>query len=186
MTNIVNHFSILPFINQNKNVPQSEAFFLASIQQHAGILHKVARMYMDQPEDREDLHQEMIIQLWKSYPGFKGDSRFSTWMYRVAINTAITFLRKEQTYKKQVTYTGIPDAADEGPPSHKETQLNAFYKAAQELNPVEKAVIFYFMEGLSHKEIGQQLGISEGNARVRLNRTKEKLQTIIKKQGYEF
>ncbi|WP_300596364.1 sigma-70 family RNA polymerase sigma factor [Niabella sp.] len=165
---------------------QSEEFFLTSIKQHAGILHKVARMYMDHPEDREDLHQEIIVQLWKSYQGFKGESRFSTWMYRVAINTAITFLKKNQTYKKQVAYTDIPDAVDEGASSHKETQLNAFYKAAQELNPVEKAVIFYFMEGMSHKEIGLQLGISEGNARVRLNRTKEKLQTIIKKQGYEF
>ncbi len=68
----------------------------------------------------------------------------------------------------------------------KDRQLEIFYNAVQELNALEKAVIFYFMEGMSHKEIGSNLGLSEGNARVKLNRTKEKIQQIIKKSGYEF
>lgn len=73
----------------------NEKTFLNLMEAHKGILHKVARLYMDSPEDREDLQQEIMIQLWKSYQNFKGDSAFSSWMYRVAINTAISYFKKE-------------------------------------------------------------------------------------------
>lgn len=163
-----------------------ESDFLARIEQHKGILHKVSRMYMDTAEDREDLVQEIILRLWKSQGSFAGNSAYTTWMYRVAVNTAITFLRKEKRSPAFTFPESLPEQRDEGPDSRKEEQLQAFYKAAQELTPIEKALIFYFMEGLSHREISQQLGITENNARVKLNRTKEKLQLILKKQGYEF
>lgn len=166
--------------------PSIEKIFLSYLEKHKGILHKISRMYMDTAEDREDLQQEIIIQLWKSYSNFKGESQFSTWMYRVAVNTAITFLRKRKQALQTFTGETVPDAADEEYSPEKDQQLEAFYKAVQELNPVEKALIFYFMEGLSHKETGKNLGIGEGNVRVKLNRTKEKLQKIIKKQAYEF
>jgi len=158
-----------------------EKTFLSYLEKHKGILHKVARMYMDTPEDCEDLQQEIIIQLWKSYDNFKGESQFSTWMYRVAVNTAITFFKKEKRWSQTCTEATIPDTAHEEYSGEKDRQLEVFYHAVHKLNPVEKALIFYFMEGLSHKEIGHHLGISEGNARVKLNRTKEKLQKIIKK-----
>lgn len=162
-----------------------EKEFLNLIENHKGILHKVGRMYMDNVTDREDLHQEIIIQLWKSYERFKGDSAFSSWMYRVAVNTAISYFKKEK--RRSETYTHIVLKEPETIPydNRNDEQLELFYKAVQQLTAVEKAVIFYFMEGLSHREIGQQLGITEVNARVKLNRTKEKLQNIIKKSGYE-
>ncbi|WP_394337090.1 RNA polymerase sigma factor [Chryseobacterium aurantiacum] len=144
-------------------------------------------MYADSIEDREDLQQEILIQLWKSYQNFKGNSEFSTWMYRVAINTAITYLKKEK--QRSGNHTDPPrhfEVQQEDYNPTKDKQLEIFYSAVQELNSLEKAVIFYFMEGMSHKEIGSNLGLSEGNARVKLNRTKEKIQQIIKKSGYEL
>ena len=164
---------------------EQEKQFLTLLEKHKGILHKVGRMYMDTTEDREDLHQEIIIQLWKSYGSFKGDSAFSSWMYRVAVNTAITYFKKEKRRIDTFSYDIVREPEQENYDPQKDKQLDLFYKAVQYLSPVEKAIILYFMEGLSHREAGLQLGISEVNARVKLNRTKEKLQNIIKKFGYE-
>ncbi|KMQ66807.1 RNA polymerase sigma70 factor [Chryseobacterium angstadtii] len=165
----------------------TETAFLKLINQHKGILYKASRIYADSVEDREDLQQEILIQLWKSYQNFQGNSEFSTWMYRVAINTAITYLKKEKrrTHNQADVPTHFEVQQEDYNPV-KDKQLEIFYNAVQELKAIEKAVIFYFMEGMSHKEIGENLGLSEGNARVKLNRTKEKIQQIIKKSGYEF
>ena len=163
-----------------------EKIFLVQLEKHKGILYKVARIYMDAGPDREDLQQEIIIQLWKSFGNFKGQSEFSTWMYRVAVNTAITFFKKEKKRIDNHPIHSQDTPAAEAYNPYKDRQLDCFYKAVQQLKPIEKALIFYFMEGFSHKEIGSCLGISEGNARVKLNRTKEKLQEIIKNSGYEI
>lgn len=141
---------------------------------------------MDDEFDREDLYQEMLYQLWKSYENFKGQSKFSTWMYRVALNTALVFVKKDKKSPKTESLIEDLDVVDHSDHSVKEERLTYFYRAVKALNEVEKALIFLFLEGFSHREIGGQLGISEGNARVKLNRTKDKLQEIIKKQGYEF
>ena len=160
--------------------------FLTLIDQHKGILHKVSRMYMDKAEDQNDLVQEIVLQLWKSYERFEGNSQFSTWMYRVSLNTALTYFKKEKKQSDRYTFLENIDKTDDSDTEEKEIQLEMFYKAVQELNKVEIALIFLFLEGQSHKEIGQNLGITEVNARVKLNRTKDKLQNIIKKYGYEF
>lgn len=166
---------------------QTETAFLKLINQHKGILYKTSRIYADSVEDREDLQQEILIQLWKSYQNFKGNSEFSTWMYRVAINTAITYLKKEKNRtSNQADVPSHFEVQNEDYNPSKDRQLEVFYAAVQQLKSVEKAVIFYFMEGMSHKQIGDNLGLSEVNARVKLNRTKEKIQQIIKKSGYEF
>jgi len=163
-----------------------EQDFLQLLHQHKKILYKVSRMYMDTEDDREDLVQEISFQLWKAYNTFEGKSQFSTWMYRVALNTALTFFKRQT---KRIDNNSLPediDRLDEEENEEKEHQLTYFYRAVHELNAIEKAIIFLFLEGLSHKEIGNNLGISEGNARVKLNRTKDKLQQIIKRNGYEF
>lgn len=165
-----------------------EKEFLERINLHMGILFKVAKLYMDKPADQEDLHQEMICQLWKSYPTFQGVSQFSTWMYRVCLNTAITYFKKDTKLSKQTfrleseEYHLLSEEVD----FELEQQVQFLYKAIHKLNDVEKALIFLYLEGFSHQEIGENLGISQGNARVKLNRTKSKLQEIIKQQGYEF
>ena len=165
---------------------EKEQEFLNRIEKHKGILYKVSKMYMDNHDDQQDLFQEIVCQLWKSYDTFRNESQFSTWMYRVAVNTAIVFLRKEKRKvdKYEIASENIKD--DESDSHIKESQLDHFYKAVQKLEKIDKAIIFYQLEGFSHKEIGDNLGISEGNARVKLNRAKEKLKEIIKNQGYGF
>jgi RNA polymerase sigma factor (sigma-70 family) len=163
-----------------------EQEFLNKMERHKGILYKVSKMYMDNSDDQQDLFQEIVCQLWKSYDSFRNESQFSTWMYRVAINTAIVFLKKEKRKvdKYEIASENIKD--EEGDSQLKESQLDHFYKAVQKLEKIDKAIIFFQLEGFSHKEIGENLGISEGNARVKLNRAKEKLKEIIKNQGYGF
>jgi len=165
---------------------EKEQEFLNRIEKHKGILYKVSKMYMDNSDDQQDLFQEIVCQLWKSYDSFRNESQFSTWMYRVAVNTAIVFLKKEKRKvdKYEIASENIRD--DEGDSDIKESQIDHFYKAVQKLEKIDKAIIFYQLEGFSHKEIGDNLGISEGNARVKLNRAKEKLKEIIKNQGYGF
>lgn len=141
---------------------------------------------MDNADDQLDLFQEIVCQLWKSYDSFRNESQFSTWMYRVAVNTAIVFLKKEKRKLDKYEITSENIKEDEGDSDIKENQIDHFYKAVQKLEKIDKAIIFYQLEGFSHKEIGDNLGISEGNARVKLNRAKEKLKEIIKNQGYGF
>lgn len=172
---------------------------------HKGILYKVCRLYQDQEEDRRDLLQEIVLQLWASYGSFRGESQFSSWMYRVALNTAIVYFRKQNRRPDRPAPGGdhpvngrdhpvpsshhpVPDAdfPDEPAPDAENEQLAVFYRAIQQLTKVEKALIFLYMEGRSGKEMAAILDLSPGNVRVRLNRTKEKLQHIIKNMGYEF
>jgi len=154
-----------------------EKAFLELIEAHKGIIHKISKMYMDTAEDQQDLFQEIIYQLWKSYDSFQQQSKFSTWMYRVALNTAVVFFKKE---------TRKINGSAESSFAVRELQLAHFYKAVQKLERIEKALIFYHLENYSHKEIGENLGISEVNARVKLSRAKTKLKELIKLQGYEF
>nr|WP_255667662.1 RNA polymerase sigma factor [Flavobacterium sp. ENC] len=161
-----------------------EKEFLNRIESHKGILYKVSKMYMNNHDDQQDLFQEIVCQLWKSYESFRNESQFSTWMYRVAVNTAIVFLKKEKRKVDKYEIASENIREDEGDSHIKESQIDHFYKAVQKLGKIDKAIIFYQLEGFSHKEIGDNLGISEGNARVKLNRAKEKLKEIIKNQGY--
>ena len=167
---------------------------------HKGILYKVCRLYQDQEEDRRDLLQEIVLQLWASYGSFRGDSQFSSWMYRVALNTAIVYFRKQSRRPDRPVaghshpatggdpdhLTAGSDLPEEPGPAREHDQLAVFYRAVQQLTKVEKALIFLYMEGRSGKEMAAILDLSPGNVRVRLNRTKEKLQHIIKNMGYEF
>lgn len=165
---------------------ETQQAFLKQINQNKGIIHKITKMYMDNTFDQEDLLQDIVMQLWKAYPSFKATSKFSTWMYRVALNTAIVFFKKDHRKVDKAPLNEQIDIADINDSSDKEEKLAYLYKAVQELNQIEKALIFLFLENQSHREIAQNLGITEVNARVKLNRTKEKLQQIIKNNGYEF
>jgi len=160
---------------------EQQKTFLSQIEANKGILLKVVKMYRDTAQDQEDLQQEIIYQLWKSYPRFKRTSKFSTWMYRVALNTAITYFKKENKRIDTVSMKESLDIVGEEP-AEENTELQRFYKAVQQLNKIEKALILLFIEGLPHKEIAANLGLTEGNTRVKLSRTKSKLQAIIKKR----
>lgn len=164
----------------------TEQDFLSKITQHKGILHKVSRMYFEDASDREDLVQEIILQLWKSLKSFNGRSQFSSWMYRVALNTAIVFFKKEKRKPDNYSMPAHVQLAQEDYSDEKEQQLAIFYKAVQQLNKIEKALIFQYIEGFSGEEMAKNLGMSPVNVRVKLNRTKKKLQEIIKTQHHGF
>ena len=157
------------------------------MQEHKGMLLKISRIYQDESVDRDDLLQEMTIQLWLAFDSFRSESKFSSWMYRVALNTAIQFFKKQ---KRRPDSNRLPDTVNELPAvdteTEKDEQLMLFYKAVQQLNKVEKALVFLYMEDQPYEEIAGSLGISEGNVRVRINRVKVKLKDIIKGMNYEY
>ena len=150
--------------------------FLELISRHQGIIHKICRLYRDTPEDRQDLFQEVVYQLWKSYPKFRQEAGISTWMYRIALNTALASLRKPTL---KINYTdSLPDILSESTP-YADDQQEQLFKALKQLNDGEKALVTLFLEDMSYKEMADVLGISEGNVGVRLNRIKNKLKNLI-------
>jgi len=164
-----------------------ETRFLQLIGENKGILFKICRIYEDDPEDRNDLLQEITLQLWLAFDGFRGESKFSSWMYRVALNTAIVFFKKQKRRPDSEQLPVSFEQAEElSVAGEKEEQLAIFYKAVQQLGKVEKAVIYLYMENQSYEEIAANLGITEGNVRVRINRIKNKLKEIIKNMSYEY
>jgi RNA polymerase sigma-70 factor (ECF subfamily) len=157
-----------------------EAKFLSDFEKNQNIVHKVCRIYTTNRDAHNDLFQEVAIQLWKNYSKFRGDSKFSTWMYRVALNTAISLYRKSTRTLKtsdisDVAYKIKADDYD----NTEELQLKALYNAIHQLNDIDKALIFLYLEDKPYKEISATLGISDVNARVKMNRAKEKLKNIL-------
>lgn len=164
-----------------------ETQFLQLIGENKGILYKICKIYQDDPDDRDDLLQEMVLQLWRAFDTFRGDSKFSSWMYRVALNTAIVFFKKQKRRPDDQPMPAQFDHADDhSAAEEKEEKLAIFYKAVQYLNKVEKALIYLYMEDQPYDDIAATLGITPLNVRVRLNRVKNKLKDIIKEMNYEY
>ncbi|MDO5614918.1 MAG: sigma-70 family RNA polymerase sigma factor [Cruoricaptor ignavus] len=157
-----------------------EKQFLEKIEKHKGVIFKISKMYMDNFDDQKDLFQEITFQAWKAYPKFEGKSEFSTWLYRVALNTAITFLKsnKKRAFILNNETENI-NIKHEEYNEDEELKLKKMYDAIHQLSAIDKALIFYYLENYSGKEMAEQLGITEVNARVKLNRAKEKLKQII-------
>ncbi|BAP33134.1 RNA polymerase ECF-type sigma factor [Chryseobacterium sp. StRB126] len=159
---------------------EQEKTFIDFFKPNQKLVHKICRIYTDNAEDHDDLFQEITIQLWKSFPGFKGDAKFSTWMYRVALNTAITLFRKPKKKDAQTVDIDVSSLKMEYEVyEDDEHKLQKMYKAIYTLSDVEKALIMMYLEDKSYKEIGDILGINEGNARVKMNRAKNNLKTKI-------
>ena len=157
-----------------------EQSFVQQLKENQNIIHKICRLYTNDSDAHKDLFQEVTIQLWKAFPKFRGDSKFSTWAYRVALNTAITLYRKSTRtvkttdYEKHSFYISQEDYNTD-----EEEQLKLMYKAVYTLNDIEKALIFMYLEDANYTEIAETLGISEVNARVKMNRIKGKLKKIL-------
>ena len=140
----------------------------------------MCRIYTTNSHAHKDLFQEITIQLWKAYPKFRGDSKFSTWMYRVAFNTAISLYRKsKRNIETTQIYDNLKELEYQDYDDSKDNQLKLLYKAIHSLNDIEKALALLYLEDKSYKEIAITLGISEVNARVKMNRTKTKLKNIL-------
>jgi RNA polymerase sigma factor (sigma-70 family) len=168
-------------------VDAKQTQFLGLIEEHKGILFKICKIYQDDADDRNDLLQEMTLQLWLAFESFRGESKFSSWMYRVALNTAIAFFKKQKRRPDDQPLHHDFDRADElSHAGEKEEKLAVFYRAVQQLGKVEKALIYLYMEDQPYADIASHLGITELNVRVRLNRVKNKLKEIIKTMNYEY
>ena len=159
---------------------QLEKNFLNDFEKNQNIVHKICRIYTTNQDQHNDLFQEITIQIWKNYSKFRGESKFSTWMYRVSLNTAITLYRKSSRSIKTQDFSEVSfKIKAEDYDDTKDKQLKALYDGIRELNDIEKALIFLYLEDKPYKEIAKTLGISEGNARVKMNRSKEKLRKIL-------
>lgn len=157
----------------------TEKEFERQIRDHEALLHKVCRMYASSEADRQDLFQEIVIHLWKSYPTFRGHSKFSTWLYRVAINTAITGLRRQKGFITSYEPERLPCRPAEENGSEEE-QWQQLYRAIGQLNEIEKAIVVLYMEDRSYEEMEDILGIAQGNLRVKMSRIKDKLRQLTK------
>jgi len=157
-----------------------EHSFVTQLEENQNIVHKICRLYTNDSDSHNDLFQEITIQLWKAFPKFRGDSKFSTWMYRVALNTAITLYRKSKRSIKTQDFEAVSfKITAEAYDNTVEEQLKLMYSAVKDLNDIDKALVFLYLEDKNYKEISETLGITEVNARVKMNRIKEKLRTIL-------
>ena len=157
-----------------------EKEFLEIIQKNQGIIHKVCSFYCDLEDDRQDLFQEIVAQLWKSFSSFRHESKFSTWMYRVALNTAITSFKKTKRRPDQtkLTYDNF-QMADEAVDQETEENIKLMNKAISRLTGIEKSIILLYLENKSYEDIAEIAGITQNYVRVKMNRIKKKLRTYM-------
>ncbi|WP_026302701.1 RNA polymerase sigma factor [Psychroflexus tropicus] len=159
---------------------KQEAEFLGLLEKHQNIVHKICRMYTYDEATHKDLFQEISIQLWKAYPKFRAESKFSTWMYRVSLNTAITLYRKKKRNVQTLPWESFDfKISAEDYDSTLDDNLKLMYAAIKELNDIDKALVLLYLEDKPYTEISETLGISEVNARVKMNRVKTKLKNIL-------
>jgi RNA polymerase sigma-70 factor, ECF subfamily len=164
-------------VNMSHALEQS---FVKQLKENQNIIHKICRLYTQGEDAHNDLFQEITIQLWKAFPKFRGESKFSTWAYRVALNTAITLYRKSTKIVNTIEFeTGKHFVHQEEYNYEEEEHIKLLYKAVQQLNDIEKALVFMYLEDKDYQEISETLGISEVNARVKMNRIKGKLKKIM-------
>lgn len=161
---------------------ESEKEFLHKLNEHQKIIHKVCNLYMHFPEDKEDLFQEVTLQAWKAYHKFRGDAKFSTWLYRVALNTAITFFRKEKRQSFIDSVSEIPDKQVSSEKDQIEEQTQAMYLAIGELSKINKAIVMLYLEDYSYAEISDIIGITANNIAVKMNRIKGRLREATLKK----
>jgi len=154
-----------------------EKEFLKTIQECQKIIGKVCSLYRDTKQDQEDLFQEIVYQLWKSYPRFRGESKASSWVYRIALNTAIVVYRKPGLAIKY--YDEVPDHLHPSSEKIRSDNEEKLFNALRKLSDVEKGIVSLYLDDFSYREIADITGISESNVGVRLNRIKNKLKQLI-------
>ena len=160
---------------------EREEKFLEAINQHIGLVHRVCNSYLwDQDEERLDLFQEIMYQLWKGFPHFRGEAKLSTWMYQVALNTAITYRKKQNRNPVQVPMTEQYHHLYERQDNSTEERIVLLYKAIHTLSDLDKAIILLHLEEHSYQDIASLTGLSKSNISVRLVRIKKALEARLK------
>jgi RNA polymerase sigma-70 factor (ECF subfamily) len=159
----------------------SETEFLDLVRSHQGIIKKLAGLYAQNEEDRKDLYQEILYQTWKAFPGFRGESKFSTWLYRVSLNTILTANRKTNRISYRET---IDESAATAPhQSVQQEDARQLRLAILKLNDTDKAIISLHLDGYANPEIAQIMGLTTNHTGVKLHRIKEQLSNLLQKVG---
>jgi RNA polymerase sigma-70 factor (ECF subfamily) len=159
---------------------EQRQYFQEIIVQHKGILYKVARAYCQNEDDRQDLFQEMMIQIWKSIHRYDKQLKISTWLYRISLNVAISFYRKQSARANK--YTALNEQISQMPMDDKtedEQKLNLLEQFINELKEIDKALMILYLEDKSHAEIAEILGMSVSNVGTKIGRIKDKLKTRV-------
>ena len=150
---------------------------------HRGLIFKIVRAYAHSPMDQDELFQEIVLQVWRSVPSFRQESSAATWLYRIALNVAIKWTRKELKHTPSESLDNIGHLLQENktPPDERLTWL---YQQIYALDPIDRSVILLLLEGFSYKEMAVILGITESNVGVKINRIKK--QFITKSKNYTY
>ncbi|KEQ30949.1 hypothetical protein N180_08695 [Pedobacter antarcticus 4BY] len=156
-----------------------EQLFLKNINANKGIILKIVNLYADDSEDRKDLYQEIIYQAWKAVQGFKGEAKFSTWLYKISLNVSLTYLGKLKKHVK--TFKNISIPAYEMPKELSE-RSDRLYRAIRQLNEVDRGLIMLHLDGYDNASISEITGITKNNAGVKLYRIKQQLTDILNKK----
>ncbi|MFD2147874.1 RNA polymerase sigma factor [Mucilaginibacter antarcticus] len=151
--------------------------YINLVQQHAGIIHKVIGLYVDDPEDKKDLYQEVLLQGWKSFGSFKGDAAFSTWLYKVCLNTVLTFKRREYKFKEAI--------AEAEPPTQtvKNENSELLYYLIKQLPEVDRMLMILHLDGYKNIEIAEITGTKQNYVNVKIHRLKNQLITQFKNKA---
>lgn len=159
---------------------EQEKSFVKLVNENQGLIHKVCILYETDKEARNDLFQEIVLQLWKSFPTFRGEAKITTWMYRIALNTAISGLRKLgrkiKTEELEEFHFNISDHAED----HFEEDFQKLQWAIRQLTEIERAMIMMALDEVPYDEIAENIGITQNNVRVRMNRIREKIRNLIR------
>ena len=170
-------------ILHKKIMESTEKAFIALVKAYERIIYKVCYLYATPAISLEDLYQEVLVNLWKGYPHFRGESKPSTWVYRIALNTCISFLRKEKNAPLFVELSSEADRMDEEDETHQ--MLRKLYDLIARLSQIEKSLILLYLEDKSYEEIAEITGFSQTNVATRLSRIKEKLRKMNREEKDE-
>ena len=155
-----------------------EKEFVNIIQQNKRMIYKVCYFYTDDNDTLNDLYQDVMLNLWRGFAKFKGNSSISTWIYRIALNTCISYYRKEKIKPGFIPITNNYNLYDESPDNE---TINQMYRMIDSLNSLDKAIILLYLEDKPYDEIAEIIGISKSNVGVRVSRIKEKLTMMSNK-----
>lgn len=162
---------------------EKKTTFIQLIEDNERLIYKVASFYTDDSDDRDDLVQEIIYNLWRSFQSFKNNSSLTTWMYRVAMNVSILHLKKNKRRVATVPINVEVSNVEDTPVDNFEENLLTLQKHIQQLNLLEKGIVMLYLESKSHEEIAEITGLSKTNVGTRLSRIKEKLKQQVSKSN---
>ena len=157
-----------------------EEDFSLMIKDHEGIIFKITTLYTHNKQDQKDLYQDIVYQLWKSFDSFRMESKISTWMYRVAMNTAITHIKNEKRTGKSVSIEKVVLDEIETDDQALEDRIKKMYVHINRLSVLEKGLILLLLEGKKYDEIAEITGLSTTNVGTRISRIKNKLKSTMK------